>query len=145
MQTERLLLRAPAPLLAATVRDFQLHNKAHFAPWDPATPPEFDGLEQINLRLLEGEQAFAAGTAFRYWISRREEPARLIGQIHLSQVARGPFQNAMLGYGLDQRQGQGLVQEALQAVIAQAFGPIVRLHRPQAWRRMRMRQPLPLR
>jgi ribosomal-protein-alanine N-acetyltransferase len=39
----------------------------------------------------------------RYWISRREEPARLIGLIHLSQVARGPFQNAMLGYGIDQR------------------------------------------
>ena len=133
LQTERLLLRAPAQPLAAAVRDFQCRNKAHFAPWEPATPPDFDALEQISLRLLQGEQAFAAGTALRYWISRHEEPARVIGQIHLSQLARGPFQNAMLGYGLDQRsQGQGLMQEALQAVIAQAFGPGIWLHRLQA-------------
>jgi ribosomal-protein-alanine N-acetyltransferase len=51
----------------------------------------------------------------------------------LSQIARGPFQNAMLGYAVDADcQGQGLMREALQAVIAHAFSPAVHLHRIQA-------------
>ena len=56
-----------------------------------------------------------------------------MGSIGLSQIARGAFHNAMLGYAIDgARQGQGLMHEALQAVIAHAFSPAVHLHRIQA-------------
>ena len=51
----------------------------------------------------------------------------------MSQVQRGPFQSASLGDGLDARMlGQGLMTEALQAVVAQVFATGVRLHRLQA-------------
>ena len=65
-----------------------------------------------------------------------DAPGRVIGSIHFSQVARGAFHNTMLGYALDaQRQGQGLMHEALQAGIAEMFSPRVNLHRIQAaWR-----------
>ena len=57
----------------------------------------------------------------------------MVGSIGLSQIARGPFHNAMLGYAIDGAcQGQGLMYEALQAVIDHAFSPGVNLHRIQA-------------
>lgn len=56
--------------------------------------------------------------------------------MHLSAIARGAFQSANVGYALDvERQGNGLMHEALSAVSAEACGPCVRRHRVQAaWR-----------
>ncbi|WP_077037037.1 GNAT family N-acetyltransferase [Pelomonas sp. KK5] len=129
----RLLLRAPTPALAAEVRDYQLRNAEHFRPWDPNYPVGYFDPERVVERLVQAEQAFAAGTAYRYWFARRETPTRLDGQVHVSQLARGALQSAMLGYSLDATlQGQGLMHEALLALIAEMFGPRVRLHRIQA-------------
>ncbi|WP_266007035.1 GNAT family N-acetyltransferase [Paucibacter sp. PLA-PC-4] len=133
LHTERLLLRAPTVALTAAVVDYQARNMAHFARWDPPYPADFFASAAVTERLAQGEQSFAAGSAYRYWFSLRDDPARLIGQVHLSQVARGAFQNAILGYSLDeQAQGLGLMREALRAVIAEMFGAQVRLHRIQA-------------
>jgi len=131
--TERLLLRAPSVALRDAVCDYQRRNQAHFEPWDPPYPAGFFEPEPTAERLVQGEQAFAEGSAYRYWFSLRDQPARLIGQAHCSQVARSAFQNAMLGYSLDaQAQGAGLMHEALRAVIDQMFGRAVHLHRIQA-------------
>ncbi|MEJ6005515.1 GNAT family protein [Paucibacter sp. AS339] len=131
--TERLLLRAPSAALAPAILDFELRNQAHFAPWGPAQAPSFFEPQALAERLSRAEQDFAAGTALRYWFSRSETPSHLIGQINLTQLSRGPFQNAMLGYSLDaQSLGQGLMNEALRALIQLAFDQPVRLHRIQA-------------
>lgn len=133
LHSERLLLIAPSAALTAAVCDYQRRNRAHFAPWDPPQPPDHDEPAAVAARLEQGTQAFAAGTAYRYWFARRDDPARLVGQCHINQIARGPFQNAVLGYSLDQAaQGQGLMQEALRCALAEMFGPAVRLHRIQA-------------
>jgi ribosomal-protein-alanine N-acetyltransferase len=56
----------------------------------------------------------------------------VIGTVNLTQIARGPVQSCNLGYGLDEReQGQGLMVEALRAVIPHAFDGL-NLHRIQA-------------
>lgn len=133
LHSQRLLLRAPSPALLEAVIAFQARNREHLAPWDPPQPADFLEPEFVRARLQQGADEFAAGTALRYWFARREEPALLIGQVGVSQLARGPFQNASLGYSLDeQAQSQGLMHEALQAVIAELFGPRVHLHRLQA-------------
>lgn len=133
LHTDRLLLRAPSVALTAAVCDYQERNQAHFAPWDPPYPADFNSPACVAERLAQAEQTFAEGSAYRYWFSLREDPVRLIGRAHLSQLARGAFQNAMLGYSLDaQAQGQGLMQEALRAVIGEMFAPQIRLHRIQA-------------
>lgn len=131
--TERLLLRAPSVAMAAAVCDYQLRNREHFSRWDPPYPADYFEREATAERLAHGEQAFAEGSGYRYWFSLRENPAHLIGQANLSQVARAAFQNAMLGYSLDaQVQGAGLMHEALRAIVAQMFAAPVRLHRIQA-------------
>lgn len=137
LYTPRLLLQAGDDAndaaLAQAVCDFQHRNRAHFAPWDPPTPDAFFTVNGQRDRLAQGREAFRAGTAMRYWLGLAEAPSRVIGMVHLSQISRGAFCSAALGYGLDQGcQGRGLMTEALRAVIAEAFSPRVNLHRLQA-------------
>ncbi len=131
--TARLLLQAPDAALAPEVLDFLWRNQAHFARWDPPAPADFFTLRLQRARLLRGMQEFRAGTAVRYWLRLREDPAGVVGQVHFSSIVRGAFQSAMLGYQIDQAlEGQGLMREALQAGIAEMFSPRVHLHRLQA-------------
>ena len=133
LHTARLQLLPANEGLAAEVAAFHLRNAAHLAPWDPPTPADFDTEAFQRQRLGQAAAEAAAGTGLRWWLQRRDDPSRLVGSVSLSQIARGPFQNAMLGYAIDgQCQGLGLMHEALQAVIAHAFSPAVHLHRIQA-------------
>jgi ribosomal-protein-alanine N-acetyltransferase len=131
--TDRLELLAPDPAFAAETLDFFARNRAHLAPWDPPTPEAFCSEDFQRQRLEAGVAAFSAGSAWRWWLRRRGEPGRLVGNIHFSQVVRGAFHNALLGYSLDATcEGLGLMHEALAAGIAVVFSPALNLHRIQA-------------
>jgi ribosomal-protein-alanine N-acetyltransferase len=133
LAAERLLLLAPEPSQAAQVCDFQGRNRAHFERWDPPTGESFFTEAFQAERLRQAAEAFHAGTGYRYWLVLRDAPKRIVGTLNFSQVSRGAFQNAMLGYALDaQCEGQGLMTEALRAGIAEMFSPAVNLHRVQA-------------
>lgn len=134
LRSARLLLRAPSPELTEAVYAFQLRNLVHFSPWDPSYPPSYFEATSIQQALNQSAQAWADDQGYNYWLSLLEEPEKIIGKVQLSQVSRGPFQNAALGYKLDAAaQGQGLMREALQSVIQQAFAPDgIHLHRLQA-------------
>ena len=140
--TPRLRLVAGDPGLAPAVCEFQRRNREHFARWDPPTADSFYTLEAQATRVANGITAFENDTAYRWWLvdATRAGGARLpssdvdvIGSLHFSQVSRGAFQNAMLGYALDERHvGQGLMREAILAGLAEMFSPRVNLHRVQA-------------
>ena len=139
--TARLQLLAPDPAPAAgqvaAVVDFFARNQAHLSPWDPPPAPGDQTPEGVLGRLNTGAAAFGASQAWRWWLAPRAQaagaPLRIIGSIGLSNLSRGASQSCSLGYSLDESaQGQGLMHEALQAVIAEAFGPAINLHRLQA-------------
>jgi ribosomal-protein-alanine N-acetyltransferase len=137
LQTRRLRLQAPEGTpshgQAAAVADFYRRNAAHFAPWDPPLPPDHAAPDRVQQALAEGAEAFAAGRALRWWLQPVGDGTRVIGSVHLSGVVRGAFQSCNLGYALDAGcQGQGLMTEALRAVVAEAFSPRLNLHRLQA-------------
>ncbi len=133
LMTERLLLQAGDETLAESVTDFYSRNRRHFAPWDPPTADSFYTAATQAERIRLGLKAFAEGAGFRYWLSLSTEPARVIGSIHFSQIARGAFHSCVLGYALDEFcQGRGLMHEALSATIDEMFSPQVNLHRIQA-------------
>jgi len=133
IETARLHLVASDTTLVAPVLAFYTRNAAHFGPWNPPLPPDFVSTRRQRERLSQDRRAFAAGEAFRYWLLSHDDPSTVIGQVHFSSVARGPFQCAMLGYQLDgSLQGHGLMHEALQSGIAEMFSPRVALHRLQA-------------
>ena len=137
LYTPRLHLLAPNPDptlgMARAIADFLARNSAHFAPWDPPRTPDENTPEAVQGRLVSGAAAFDAGQGWRWWLALADAPQRLIGSVSLSNLSRGPFQNCSLGYSLDADcQGRGLMHEALQAVIAEAFAPAIHLHRLQA-------------
>ncbi|MEI6028898.1 MAG: GNAT family N-acetyltransferase [Betaproteobacteria bacterium] len=133
LQTARLRLLPVHESLAAGAAAFYQRNAAHLAPWDPPSPPDFATEAFQRERLAKALADVAVGALLRWWLQPQGDTSRLVGSIGLSQIARGPFQNAMLGYAVDADcQGQGLMREALQAVIAHAFSPAVHLHRIQA-------------
>jgi ribosomal-protein-alanine N-acetyltransferase len=133
IETARLSLVASTHVTAFETLDFYQRNREHFAPWDPPIPPDFLSLVGQARRVELACTDFRAQTALRYWLTLREDPRRIVGQVHFSQLARGAFQNSMLGYSVDRAlQGAGLMSEALRAGIDEVFSDRVRLHRVQA-------------
>jgi len=66
------------------------------------------------------------GTGFGFGIF---VDARLVGEITLSSIQRGPFQNGFVGYWIDEAMaGNGLAPEATVAVLRFAFEELA-LHR----------------
>ena len=62
----------------------------------------------------------------------RREDDRIIGFFNLSQIFRGPFLNAYLGYAIGEEfAGEGYMREGIELVLRYAFGPLG-LHRLEA-------------
>lgn len=135
LTTARLRLLPAHEHQAAQAAAFHQRNAQHLAPWDPPSPPGFATEPVQRERLRKSAASAAAGTALRWWLQPLDDSASawLVGHVELSQIARGPFQNAMLGYAIDASfEGRGLMREALEAVVAHAFSPALNLHRIQA-------------
>ena len=61
-----------------------------------------------------------------------EDAREIVGVFTISQIVRGAFQSAYLGYYAHQRHaGRGLMREALEQVVDHAFGSLA-LHRLEA-------------
>ena len=131
--TARLRLWVHGPDDARAVTDYFQRNRGHLARWSPPTP---DGFFTEPYWIRRGERNLADardGRAFRFAIVWKDNPAGdLLGTISLTEVVRGPLQQAYLGYGLDERaQGKGVMTEAVRAVCGWAFDA-QRLHRISA-------------
>ena len=131
--TPRLLLRASDPALAAAAAAFYARNRAAHAQWNPPLPEALFSAEGQHERLAAAATAAAVGSDIGWWLFALDAPGIALGQIHFTQIARRAFCNAMLGYAIDrEHEGRGLVREALQAALGDAFSPRVGLHRVQA-------------
>jgi [ribosomal protein S5]-alanine N-acetyltransferase len=131
--TERLRLVATDPALAGAVADHWVRNRQAHAPWSPPLAEALFTEAGQRERLEMTAKAEAEGRELGWLLTRPEEPGRVIGHLRFSQIARGPFQSAMLGYAIDRAQeGQGLMREALAAALDDAFSPRIHLHRVQA-------------
>ena len=133
LHIDRLLLRASDPALADALAAYYTRNRDSHAPWSPPMPETLFTPQGQRERLTAAVQAQAQGLQIGWWLSLRDNPGEVIGHARLSQMSRGPFCNAMLGYAIDSaHEGRGLMREALEAVLTDAFGPRVGLHRVQA-------------
>ncbi len=127
--TARLVLEVPEPDTAPRVVAFYERNKAHFAPWDPPHPPRFlteaywrEKLAQSRLEMLQGQ-------SLRLFLLEGE---LVVGSCNFTNFVRGPFQACYLGYSIDKdREGKGLMAEALRAATAHVFSEL-KLHRIMA-------------
>jgi len=92
------------------------------APYAPEDRPNF--IARCSMR--ERERQLGVGFAFGIFAG-----ARFMGEVNLSSVQRGPFQNAYVGYWMDQLQaGHGYTPEACVLLFRFAFEDLG-LHRLQ--------------
>lgn len=132
LETPRLVLRTARPEEAGAVLDFFTRNEAHLGPWEPARPEGWFTRAFWQERLASYRDQQLAGTAYRMHLFEKRAPDRVVGSIGLSNVVRGVFQCAHLGFGLDvECVGRGLMLEAVDATVELAFDELG-LHRVEA-------------
>ena len=74
--------------------------------------------------MRERERQLGSGFGFGIFVE-----GRFAGEVTLSSIQRGPFQNGSIGYWIDEElAGQGLIPEAVVVVLKFAFETL-RLHR----------------
>ena len=132
VQTERLELRLGSERDAAEIARFYRENRDHLQPWSPTFDlqafTEAFWLEQVTRR----QEDFDAGRSARAFIFPREPCDRVIGNLSLTEIQRGPAQSCLLGYSLAaDAQGHGYMAEAVRGAVGYAFEQL-RLHRVAA-------------
>ena len=131
-ETERLVMRTPHDDMAGALVEYGRRNKGHFAASGPLVTTE--ATEEQTLRSLrDGQAELASGAGVRWYLFERNKPSgEIIGNITFSNIVRGVFLAAHLGYRIDHRfEGRGLMTEGLLRAIAWAFDES-KLHRLMA-------------
>lgn len=132
LRTPRLLLRVIGEQAASDVLDYYRRNRLFHQPWFPSRPESLFTLRQQQQNLTAEREDFQAGRAVPFWLSLREDPARIIGRLAFTHIIYGSLKSAFLAWHLDQGQvGRGLATEAGQAGIRSMFQDFG-LHRIEA-------------
>ncbi|NNG02523.1 MAG: GNAT family N-acetyltransferase [Inquilinus sp.] len=133
LRSDRIRVALVAPGDAAALRDFHRRNRAYLRPWMPPTAADFETTGYWRRWTAAAPVLFAEDRAVRLVIRERATPdGPVLGQVNLSNIVRGAFQAAHLGYHLDHAaEGHGMMSEALRLVVDHAFGPLS-LHRLMA-------------
>lgn len=130
--TPRLTVRMAAPDDAAAIAAYFRENREHLAASRPPMAPEFFTEAFWRAQAHASLAEFRADRSLRLVLLEHDRPGRVIGNANFSQFVRGAAQYCVLGYGLAaDREGRGLMREALEAAIAYVFGEL-NLHRIMA-------------
>jgi [ribosomal protein S5]-alanine N-acetyltransferase len=105
-------------------------NRGYLRPWFPAAAMVPASVADRRARLEHDAAQREAGRRAPYAIL--DAGGAIVGTITLSEIVRGAFQNAYVGYWVaESRAGAGHATRAVRLAVAEAFGPLG-LHRAQA-------------
>lgn len=128
----RIMLRPLTPSDFPAWREVRRRNAGWLTKWEPSRPAGSpDVIEDshaftVRCNARDRERQMGAGYGFGIFVD-----GVFAGEINVSSIQRGPFQNAYIGYWIDERQaGQGYTPEAVVVVAKFAFEQ-VGLHRLQ--------------
>jgi ribosomal-protein-alanine N-acetyltransferase len=132
LRGRRIVLR---PLSAADFegwREVRQRNRGWLLKWEPKPPPgapdDTESRPAFVARCGAREREWQMGSGYGFGIF---VGGKFAGELNLSGVQRGPFQNAYVGYWIDEAQaGNGYVPEALVVAARFAFEELA-LHRLQ--------------
>jgi [ribosomal protein S5]-alanine N-acetyltransferase len=126
---EQVAIRPLAVTDAHTMAKLYTENREFLAPLEPLRPDAFYTFEGQRRHIAQLTDRRTIGAAYPYVILVSGHAA---GAINLSNVVRGAFQSANVGYWVAQEHnGQGVATRALELVCERAFGEIG-LHRVEA-------------
>jgi ribosomal-protein-alanine N-acetyltransferase len=113
-------------------REVRTANDEWLTRWEPqrisGQPDVVHSRSAFSSRCAARQRERQLGTGFGFGVFIEH---RLIGEMNVSALQRGPFQNAYVGYWIDERvAGQGYTPEALAVAMRFSFEEL-RLHRLQ--------------
>jgi ribosomal-protein-alanine N-acetyltransferase len=122
---DRVYLRAPRRHDAAAFLEAARRSRRLHARWVVA-PLTLEAFETYRARF--GGRSAPSRTHVGFLALRRDDDS-LVGVLNFSEIVRGSFQSAYVGYyGFRPNTGRGLMKEALGLALDAAFGPLA-LHR----------------
>ena len=131
-ETQRLHLTLAHPALAVGVSAFYRRNREFLRPFEPARDEDFFTTRAQRSYLAQEARLARQDRAYRFYLSRKDDPGRIIGLVGLNNVVRGAFQSSFVGYKMDrQLLCQGYMTEALRRLVDIAFDDLL-LHRLEA-------------
>jgi len=131
MNTNNIYVRHLELKDARALLDLLLRNREFFQPFEPIREESHFTLEGKEVEITNSILGVQTDQSYIFGIFL-EETNELIGRIALTGIARGPFQNAYLGYYIDQKHnGNGYATAAVSLCVNFAFSEIG-LHRIQA-------------
>ncbi|MED4586059.1 GNAT family protein [Brevibacillus choshinensis] len=131
LHTESIYLRPLQTEDAAELLELRLRNQEFFQLFEPIRPASHLTLVGQQEQITQAKQDFTNQAAFAFGVFLQEND-QMIGRVALSNVARGAWQNATLGYFLDQTfNGKGYTTKAVKLALQFAFTE-AQLHRVQA-------------
>jgi ribosomal-protein-alanine N-acetyltransferase len=123
-----IALRALEPADAADLLELRCRNRDHFAPTEPLRDHDWLTLQRQRSEIEAEADARADRRSLCFGVFADDV---LVGRVALTSIVRGAFQNAYLGYAIDQdHTGRGLGTAAVSQAIAIAWEN--GLHRVQA-------------
>jgi [ribosomal protein S5]-alanine N-acetyltransferase len=121
-------VRPLGPDDAAAMLELRQRNREHFLTGEPVREASFFTLEHQRAVLTAAEAERRAGRRVLLGVLDGDE---LAGYVALSEIVRGAFQNAYLGYAIDREHtGRGLATAAVADALDRAWS--LGLHRVQA-------------
>jgi ribosomal-protein-alanine N-acetyltransferase len=132
IETQRLILRLAEARDATEIVRYFTENRAHLAGSRPRMQPEFFTEEFWRSQAHAALSEFRTDRSLRLFMFERPNGARVVGNVNFVQFQRGAAYYCTLGYGIAaEREGRGLMREALEAAIGYVFGEL-NMHRIQA-------------
>ncbi|HEX9937246.1 MAG TPA: GNAT family N-acetyltransferase [Longimicrobium sp.] len=132
IETERLILRMAEIGDAPEIVRYFAHNREHLAGSRPRMTGEFFTEDFWRAQSHAALSEFRTDRSLRLFMFERPGSHRVIGNVNFVQFQRGAAHYCTLGYGIDrEREGRGLMHEALLAGIRHVFGTL-NMHRIQA-------------
>lgn len=132
VRSERLLLRLPEDGDVPEIVRYYSENREHLQPWSPTFSPQMFETRYWTGQVAERRAELEAGRGARAFVFRLDDPRRVLGNVSLTQIHRGPGQYCVMGYSLAaEAQGRGYMVEAVRAAVAYAFEDLG-LHRVMA-------------
>lgn len=114
---------------AVALLELRRRNDGFLRPWEPRRASE-NTLQAQQAQIDLMVDGAAADRSYHFGIFESDDT--LVGTITLSNVSRGAWQNATLGYFVDEtHNGRGFATEAIELIVGLAFSELG-LHRVQA-------------
>lgn len=121
LKTPNLMLRPPKRSDWKEWLEIRAKNQAYLAPYEPAWGPGWQERRHYLARVARQEKEWREDRAYAFLIFSRHD-GTMLGGININNIARGSAKFANLGYWVaEDLQGQGIMSEALHAVIRLCF------------------------